>query len=144
MRHGVKKTKFNFGYDANRMLMRKLAVSFLAQGYLKTTITKAKKLKSFLERLVTKMKARTESNKNILLHYLGNNKVVEDGFNRIGPAVSKISGGFVRVIKLRMRSSDGSLMARVEWAYPLINEEKKTEIKNVSPAPVKVKADKEK
>lgn len=120
MRHKVKKIKFNFGKDANRSLMRKLAVNFLNKGYLETTFTKAKAVKSYIEKLITKMKIKNESNKNYLLKYLGNKKIVEDGFNRVGPALSKIQGGYVRIIKLGIRNSDGSLLAKIEWAYPVV------------------------
>lgn len=144
MRHGVKKIKFNFGRDANKMLMRKLAVNFLSKGYLETTLAKAKSLKTHLEKLISKMKSRNEANKNFLLRYLANSDVVEDAFNRVGPALSKIVGGYVRVIKRGLRSSDGSLMAKVEWAYPVVSEEmnKPKKINKEKSASVKTMADK--
>lgn len=122
MRHGVKKIKFNYGRDSNRMLMRKLAANFLAHGYLVTTITKTKVLRSHLEKLVSKMKVRTEANKNHLLKYFGDSKLVENGFKVIGPAIAKVNGGYVRIIRLNQRQSDGSIMARIEWAYPVVLE----------------------
>lgn len=131
MRHGVKKIKFNFGKDANKALIRKLAVNFLDKGYLQTTLSKAKVLKPHLEKLVTKMKSKSESNKNFLLRYLSDKKIVDDGFERIGPALSKVQGGYVRIIKLGMRGSDGSFMAKVEWAYPVVKEEKTLKVKKV-------------
>ncbi len=142
MRHGVKKIKFSFGHDANKMLMRKLAVNFLAKGYLETTLTKAKSLKTHLEKLVSKMKSKNEANRNHLLRYLANTNIVEDAFDRVGPALNKVVGGYVRVVKLGMRSSDGSLMAKVEWAYPVVREEKKIEVHKTTVAPVKKKEEK--
>jgi len=142
MRHKVKKIKFNFGKDANRALIRKLAVNFLDKGYLQTTLAKAKVLKSHLEKLVTKMKLKSEANKNFLLKYLASKKVVDDGFTRVGPALFKIQGGYVRIIKLGPRSSDGSPMAKVEWAYPVVKEIVKKETKKT--ASTKVTAVKEK
>lgn len=120
MRHRVKKIKFNFGKDANKALIRKLAINFLDKGYLQTTLTKAKILKSYIEKLVTKMKIKNESNKNYLLKYLGNKKIVEDGFDRIGPALLKVQGGYVRIIKIGTRNNDGSLLAKIEWVYPVV------------------------
>ncbi|MBI5127603.1 50S ribosomal protein L17 [Candidatus Roizmanbacteria bacterium] len=142
MRHGVKKIKFTSGIDANRMLMRKLAVNFLSKGYLQTTLIKAKALKTHLEKLVSKMKVKNESNKNYLLRYLAETKIVNDCFDRVGPALEKIRGGYVRIIKVGMRSADGSSMAKVEWAYPVLKEEKKTQVKQT--ASVKTTAAKEK
>ncbi len=132
MRHRVKKIKFNFGHDANKQLLRKLAVNFLANGRLQTTLSKAKVLKPHLERLVTKMKTRNEANKNYLLRYLGDYKTVVDGFDRVGPALSKINGGYVRIVKLGPRNDDGAPLAKIEWVYPVVKES----------APLKVKAEK--
>ncbi len=129
MRHRVKKIKFTSGIDANRMLMRKLAVNFLSKGYLQTTLIKARALKTHIEKLVSKMKVKSESNKNYLLRYLAETKIVNDGFDRVGPALNKIKGGYVRVIKIGMRSADGASMAKVEWVYPVLKEEEKLKVK---------------
>ena len=31
-------------------------------------------------------------------------------------------GGYVRIVRLGMRHSDGSEMARLEWAYPVVKD----------------------
>lgn len=131
MKHRVKKTKFNSGRDANKMLMRKLAVNFLAKGYLETTVSKVKALRPYLEKLVFKMKTRSEANKNYLLRYLGDIKVVENGFKIIGPAMSKINGGFIKIVNTGMRSSDGSLMSKIQWSQPVVLEAVKPKVKKV-------------
>ncbi|MFH0979610.1 MAG: 50S ribosomal protein L17 [Candidatus Roizmanbacteria bacterium] len=133
MRHGVRKIRFNWGKDANKMLMRKLAVNFLSKGYLQTTLSKAKALRPYLEKLVCKMKVESEANKNYLLRYLGDEKIINNGFKIIGPALSKINGGYVRIIKMNIRSSDGATMAKIAWAYPVILEEVKKIKKDEKP-----------
>jgi len=135
MRHGVKKIKFNWGKDANKMLMRKLAINFLSKNYLQTTLSKAKALKPYLEKLVSKMKVKSEANKNYLLRYLGDEKIINNGFKVIGPALSKINGGYVRIVKMNMRSADGATMARIAWAYPVVLEEVKKIKKDEKPNP---------
>jgi len=141
MRHQVRKNRFGYGQDANEMLLRKLAKNFLKTGYLKTTITKAKVLKSHLENLVSKMVVFSQANKNYLLKYLGDEKIVEDGFKVIGQSFKEIKGGYVKIIKTGLRKGDGSLVAEVRWAHPLITtkeekpqkekEETKKEVKKV-------------
>ncbi len=130
MRHGVKKIKFNAGIDANKMLVRKLALSFLSKGYLQTTLPKARVLKTHIEKLVSKMKVKNEANKNFLLRYLADGQAVNDGFDRVGPALMKINGGYIRIVKLGMRTDDGAAMAKVQWAYPVVKEEVKKPLKN--------------
>ncbi len=132
MRHKVKKIKFKKGQDANQMLMRKLLINFLSHGHIETTITKAKVLKSLLEKLISKAKVKNEANKNYLLKKLGKISYVNDCFDRIGQALKNINGGYVKIVRLGLREGDGALKARVEWAYPILNEknDKKEKIKN--------------
>ncbi|MCR4312646.1 MAG: 50S ribosomal protein L17 [Candidatus Roizmanbacteria bacterium] len=122
MRHGVKKIKFSNGVDSNRALVRKLAVNFFLNGKLSTTLPKAKAIKPVLERLVEKMKVKTEANFNYLKQKLDNKEVIEMAYKDISPVVAKINGGYVRIIKLGQRESDGAETARIEWVYPIIKQ----------------------
>ena len=122
MRHGVKTVKFKGGKDANDMLMRKLAANFLLHGKMKTTLPKAKMVRPVVERLVSKARVRNEANKNYLLRQLNDRSIVGKLFDSIGPTVSKVNGGYVRIVRLGARLSDGSEVARLEWAYPVVNE----------------------
>jgi len=122
MRHGVKKIKFSNGIDANRALTRKLAVNFFLKGKLSTTFSKAKAMKPVIERLIEKMKVKTESNLNYLKQKLDSKEVIEMAYKDISPTIAKINGGYVRVIKLGQRESDGAETARIEWVYPIIKQ----------------------
>ena len=124
MRHRVKKIKFADGYDANRALVRKLAVNFFLKGKLSTTLSRAKAIKPVLEKLIEKMKVKTESNLNYLKQKLDNREVLEIAYRDIGPVIAKINGGYIRVIKLGKRQSDGAETARIEWVYPVIKQKK--------------------
>jgi len=124
MRHRVKKIKFSDGYDSSRALVRKLTVNFFLKGKLTTTLTKAKTIKPVLERLIEKMKVKTESNVNYLKQKLDNKKVLEIAYKDISPVIAKINGGYVRVVKLGKRGSDGAEVGRIEWVYPIIKQSK--------------------
>lgn len=116
MRHRVKKIKLKGGKDANKMLMVKLAGNFFDKGELTTTVKKAKLVKAYIEQLVEKSKVKTEANKNCLLHYLHNKKIVNFLFETVGPAFKNVNGGYVRIIKIGQRDSDGAAMAKLEWS----------------------------
>lgn len=133
MRHQVKKIILSRGRDFNRMTMRKLANNFIEHGKLTTTKTKAKYLKTYIEKIVEKAKNKKESNINFLKKYLANKQTIDKMFSIIGPHVSKSAhaGGYVRVINLYQRDSDGANIARVEWSIPIVSEEKKEEVKKV-------------
>lgn len=124
MRHGVKKIKFSNGIDANRALTRKLAVNFFLKGKLSTTLSRAKAIKPVIERLIEKMKVKTESNLNYLKQKLDNKEVLEIAYKDISPVIAKINGGYVRVVKLGRRESDGAEVGRIEWVYPIIKQKK--------------------
>lgn len=125
MRHRVKKIKFSNGLDSNRALVRKLAVNFFLKGKLTTTLFKAKTMKPVIEKLVEKMKIKTESNVNYLKQKLDSREVMTVAFRDISPVVGKINGGYVRVIKLGKRASDGAEMGRIEWVYPIVKQSAK-------------------
>lgn len=124
MRHRVKKIKFSNGIDANRALTRKLAVNFFLKGKLTTTLSKAKAIKPVIEKLIEKMKVKTESNLNYLKQKLDNKEVLEIAYKDIGPVIAKINGGYIRVVKLGKRESDGAETARIDWVYPIIKQKK--------------------
>ncbi|MDO8608986.1 MAG: 50S ribosomal protein L17 [bacterium] len=132
MYHRVKKIKFGGGIDANRMLMRKLTYNFLTKGKLKTTISKAKVLKSFVEHIVEKSKERSEANKNFIMHYITDSKMINMLFNTIGPAIKDVKGGYLRIVKLGARESDATQIGVVEWAYPIVFEKPVVKIKEKS------------
>jgi len=120
MKHRVKIKKFGYGIDANRMLFRKLMLNFLQNAKLTTTLSKAKALKSDLERVISKSRVKTESNKNYLLKFFPNKVVHDVMFEQVGKTFSKLTGGYVRVVRLNERVTDGTMIARVEWAHPIV------------------------
>jgi len=122
MRHRVKKIKFSNGVDANRALVRKLAVNFFLKGKLLTTLSRAKAMKPVIEKLIEKMKVKTESNLNYLKQKLDDKEVLKIAYRDISPVIEKINGGYIRIIKLGRRESDGAETARIEWVYPIIKQ----------------------
>lgn len=127
MRHGSKKIKVRLGIDANKMLMRKLIVNFISVGKITTTQTKAKLLKTFIERLVEKTKQETEVNRNYLLRYIPYSPIVRKLFSNVGPAMKDKIGGYVTLQKMYQRDSDGAIMVRMQWSNPVVMEESKAE-----------------
>lgn len=125
MRHGILKTKFGAGKDAEDMLMRKLSYNFLMNGSLKTTVKKAKVLKQHIDRLVEKMKVKSEANTNILKQYIVHEDLIAKLYEQIPAVLGEIKGGYTRIQKLQVRYSDGAPMARIAWSRPIVLETKK-------------------
>lgn len=144
MKHRVKIKKFGQGIDANRMLFRKLMLNFLQNAKLTTTISKAKALKSALERVISKSRVKTESNKNYLLKFFPKRVVFDVMFDQVGPAFPKLTGGYVRVVRLSERVTDGAMIGRVEWAHPVVIKWIKEEKAVAKKSAAKTKAPEEK
>lgn len=120
MNHKTNKIKFGLGQDANSMLMRKLMYNFLRDARITTTEAKAKALKTYLDRVVSKTKEKTEANKNYLLKYFNDKKIISVLFDQVGPAIAKINGGFVKIVRLNKRENDATMMVQVLWAHPVV------------------------
>jgi len=143
MRHRVKKIKFKGGYDATRALLKKLSYNFLIKGKIKTTLAKAKVLKSKIEKLVEKMKEENDKNKNFFISYFGGKKqLLPLFFKIIGPVFKDVRGGYVRVVKIGKRDSDGAEEALVEWTKPVVYEDFKNKKKEKKEVKEKVKQEK--
>ncbi|KKQ02166.1 MAG: 50S ribosomal protein L17 [Candidatus Roizmanbacteria bacterium GW2011_GWA2_36_23] len=140
MRHRDKKIKFTSGQDANSMLVRKLLFNFFSKGKIKTTLSKIKILKSLVESTVEKMKEETEANKNYLLKKFGNKNLFPLFFKNIGVTMKEKKGGYVRVVRIGTRISDGSEIAQLEWTHPIVIEKPKEKISAAAKtAPLKEK-----
>lgn len=120
MRHRIKKIKLKKGKNAKMVEVRKLLVNFVRTGKIETTQTRAKLLKSLIDRLVYKAQDRKKSNENILFKYFGSADLVEKMFNLVGPELKDKKSGFVKIIRTGVRVGDGAQMIKVEWVKPVI------------------------
>lgn len=142
MKHRVKNIKFNRGQDANQMMVKKLLINFLKSSQLVITEKRGKALKMYLDKVLSKTKEQTESNKNYLLRYFPQKGIVEVLFAQVGPAIQTINGGYTTLTKLNQRDSDGAYMVKIQWAHPItINWDK--EKKEVEKTKTKKTAEKE-
>lgn len=94
--------------------MRSLAFNLINKEKIKTTEAKAKELRSFIEKLVTKAKTDNLSNRRLVI-----SKIKESSakklFEKIAPKYKDRKGGYTRIIKLPCRKSDASKMAIIEF-----------------------------
>lgn len=95
-------------------LLKSLASSLIINKKIKTTQAKAKELRRFLEPLITKAKNNNLANQRLVRKYL-NKEITKKLFNEIGPIYKERPGGYIRIIKLPPRPSDGAKMAIVEF-----------------------------
>lgn len=102
MRHHNQNRTFGRSRSQRTALMRGLALSLLAHGKIKTTEAKAKELRSYVEKLITKGKTGTLTSRKLVLSSLGqpDTKVVTKLFSEIAPKYADRKGGYTRIIKM--------------------------------------------
>lgn len=116
MRHHNAARKFNRSQHARTALMRNLVLSLVKHNRIETTEAKAKELRPYVEKLVSRGMKDTLANRRILLSRLyNNNSAVEKIIKEIAPKYKDRTGGYTRVLKLLPRLSDGARMAVIEF-----------------------------
>jgi large subunit ribosomal protein L17 len=88
--------------------------SLFTHELIKTTLPKAKELRSYAEPLITLSKIDSVSKRRIAFSKLRNREVVSKLFNELGPRYQNRPGGYLRIMKCGFRSGDMAPMAYVE------------------------------
>ena len=97
-----------------QLMLRNLARSLFEHERVKTTQAKAKLLRPYAERLITKAKGGSLHDRRQVLSVIEDRNVVHKLFDDIGPRFSERNGGYTRVLKLGTRGGDGAEMALIE------------------------------
>lgn len=114
MRKRKKGRKLKRKRDQRRALLRNLAFALIENERIKTTLAKAKELRSFLEPLITKAKKDNLSTRRYLLKFLPK-KAVKKLLKEIGPRYKERRGGYLRIIKLGQRKSNSAKICFIEF-----------------------------
>jgi large subunit ribosomal protein L17 len=88
--------------------------SLFKQELIKTTLPKAKELRSYAEPLITLSKIDTVAKRRIAFARLRDREIVTKLFNELGPHYVNREGGYLRIIKCGYRAGDNAPMAFVE------------------------------
>ena len=102
------------GPSHQRRMLSNLALSLFENERIQTTEAKAKMLRPFAERLITKAKNGSVHHRRQVLSVIADRSVVHKLFDDIGPRFAARNGGYTRILKLGPRSGDGAPMALVE------------------------------
>ena len=122
MRHGVKNKKLGVNSQHKRAILRALTTSIIGKGmeaeqsarYVRTTLHKAKIVRSNVERMITYAKKGDLSARREAARFVMDPKVLQDLFNTIGPRYANRNGGYTRIIKLGPnRAGDAAEMALI-------------------------------
>ena len=106
--------KLGMPTDQRRALLRNQVTSFLENGKITTTVTRAKETRSMAEKMITLGKKGTLAARRQALAYITKEDVVTKLFNEIAPKYAERNGGYTRIYKLGERRGDAAQMAVLE------------------------------
>ncbi|GAA0906294.1 50S ribosomal protein L17 [Streptomyces thermoalcalitolerans] len=102
-----------------RLLLANLARSLFEHGRITTTEAKARRLRPYAERLITKAKKGDLHNRRQVLQVITDKSVVHTLFTEIGPRYKNRPGGYTRITKIGNRRGDNAPMAVIELVEAL-------------------------
>ncbi|MDP9997782.1 50S ribosomal protein L17 [Pseudarthrobacter sulfonivorans] len=102
------------GAAHERLMLANLSAALFEHKRITTTVTKAKRLKPYAERLVTFAKRGDLASRRRVLGLISNKGIVHELFTDIAQAVENREGGYTRITKIGNRKGDNAPMAVIE------------------------------
>ncbi|MBF9010165.1 50S ribosomal protein L17 [Corynebacterium phoceense] len=94
-------------------LLSNLAASLIEHGAIKTTDAKAKMLRPYVEKIITKAKGGSIADRREVLKLIPHKDVVAHLFDDLAPQFADREGGYTRTIKLDNRRGDNAPMSQI-------------------------------
>jgi large subunit ribosomal protein L17 len=107
-------------------MLANLAAALFTHKSIKTTETKAKRLRPVAERLITFAKKGDLHNRRRALAIIGDKTVIHELFTEIAPLVEHREGGYTRITKLGFRKGDNASMVQIELVLEPVNPKPKS------------------
>ena len=123
-----------------RLMLANLAAALFTHKSIKTTETKAKRLRPVAERLITFAKRGDLHARRRVLAVIHDKNVVHELFTEIAPLVELREGGYTRITKLGFRKGDNASMVQIELVLEPVNPKPKSTKKAAAAAPAATKA----
>ena len=114
MRHRNGPRKLNRTTSHRLAMLKNMCNSLITHEAIKTTVPKAKELRSVVEPLITLGKNPTLANRRLAFNRTRDRDVVAKLFNVLGPRYNARPGGYTRILKMGFRVGDNAPMAYVE------------------------------
>ncbi|MBP7843358.1 MAG: 50S ribosomal protein L17 [Proteobacteria bacterium] len=117
MRHKAVSRRLGVKTAHRIALLRNLTAALVEHGRIKTTTARAKSLRVFVEKIVTRLKEPSVSNIRVASSKLGDRKVALKIANEVSPKFKTRPGGYLRILKLvNPRVGDAADLSLIEWS----------------------------
>lgn len=114
MRHRHSGRQLNRNSSHRKAMFRNMVSSLVEHELIKTTLPKAKELRSYAEPLITLSKNDSVANRRLAFDRLRDKAAVGKLFGELGPRYEGRPGGYLRIMKCGYRAGDKAPMAYVE------------------------------
>ena len=131
MRHRVAGRSFSRKSQHRKMMFRNMLVSLLDHERIRTTIFKAKELRSIADKIITLGKKGSLHARRQAFAFLRNESIVKKLFDDIAPRFKERAGGYTRIYRLGWRAGDNAPLSLIELVTetPAKAEKKKSTMK---------------
>ena len=126
MRHGVAGRRLGRNSSHKRALMRNLATSLILHERIQTTDSKAKELRSVVEKMITLGKRGDLHARRLAASFVIGKEAVQKLFE-MAPRYNDTKGGYTRIMKLGRRLGDAAPISIIELIGAQIKETRKKE-----------------
>jgi large subunit ribosomal protein L17 len=117
-----------------RLMLANLAASLITHKSIKTTETKAKRMRPLVERMITFAKRGDLHARRRVLATIGDKTVVHELFTEVAPLVADREGGYTRITKLGFRKGDNASMVQIELVLEPVSPKPKSAKKTAAAA----------
>jgi large subunit ribosomal protein L17 len=123
-RHGYKGKKFGRQTDQRRALIKGLAEALILRESIETTLPKAKEVRSYTEKLITKAKKGDLHNRRQVIRSLQTIEAAHKLVDELAPKLQGRNSGYLRVKATGRQVGDGAQLATVSFVDDLKAEAK--------------------
>ena len=116
-----------------RAMSRNMVTSLFRFERITTTSSKAKEIRKYAEKLITRSKEDTVHNRRIVAKFIQDEKILNKLFTEIGPRMKERNGGDTRILKIGFRqggAADVVILELVDYKLPTGEETEETEKKS--------------
>ncbi len=114
MRHKHGYRKLGRTSSHRKALLKNLSIALIENGRIETTLPKAKELRSYFEKLITKAKVGDFNAHRAVFAQLQDKESTKKMLEEVAPQYKDRNGGYTRIIRTRNRRGDAAEMAFIE------------------------------
>ena len=118
-RHGYQGRKFHRQRDQRTALIKGLAESVIKYEKIETTLPKAKEVRPYLEKLITKAKKGDLHNRRQVISSLSTVSSAHKLVDEIAPKLSQRNSGYLRIKRTGLRRGDNAQLAEISFVDDL-------------------------